>query len=139
MKNACPAERKRSLGGLRSAHQRTPNSPCMLGKMTIQATTLKILMDQLGESSNDEVVCNLAAWINTDARGEFLTVEISPDFAKRVAASNQRTLSERFGVSPTPQPVVTRLPDKYWTGNNGSTSSNDRSGNDTDYSKVCSP
>jgi hypothetical protein len=120
--------RKRSLGGLRSTYQRSPNFPCMLGKMTIQAGTLKILMDQLLESGQDEVLCNLAGWINTDARGEFLTVEISPDLTKPHPASNQMRLTERFGLQPMPELAVTRLPDKYLRSNNGRISSNDADG-----------
>jgi len=134
MKNTLPDYRKRSLGGLRSVPPRSANAPCMLGKMTIQGPTLKMLMEQLIESGEDEVVCNLAAWINNDAGGEFITVEISPDAAKRVSAGNQMSLRERFGAKSPPRPTVTRFVDKYGTvNNNGSASPHDRSTNGSDY------
>jgi hypothetical protein len=133
MKNTCPDYRKRSLGGLRSVPPRNHNAPCMLGKMTIQAPTLKMLMDQLLETGRDEVVCNLAAWINNDARGEFITVEISPDLKTQVPASGKVSLRQRFGTAPSAHSTLTPFIDKYWVGNNGSASPNDRSANDSDY------
>jgi len=132
MKNTCHDYRKRSLGGLRSVPPRNHNAPCMLGKMTIQAPTLKMLMDQLLETGKDEVVCNLAAWINNDARGG-ITIEISADLAKRATAGNQISLRERFATTPSARSTVTPFPDKYWTGNNGSATPNDRSANGSDY------
>jgi hypothetical protein len=108
----------------------------MLGKMTIHAKTLEILMDQLLASCNEEVVCNLAGWINTDARGKFLSVEISPDFAKGVTAANQMSLRERFGERAAPQSSVTRPPNKYCKTKNGSTLTNDRSTNGSDDREI---
>ena len=114
MKNApCPDHRKRSLGGLRSVPPTSANAPCMLGRMTIQATTLRMLMNQLIESGKDEVVCHLAAWINNDGRGEFITVEISPDLKKRVPASSQISLRERFGTTSSGASTLTPFLDKY--------------------------
>jgi hypothetical protein len=111
MKNTCADHRKRSLGALRSVPPRSANAPCMLGKMTIQAATLKILMNQLLETDADEVVCNLAGWINTDARGEFITAEISADLTKRATAG--KSLRERFGNTQAAHSGVTQFVHKY--------------------------
>ena len=73
----------RSLGGLREVSQTNPKAPPLIGSMTIQAETLKVLVQQLNESGGDKVTSNLAAWVNRDANGKFLTVEISPRYTRQ--------------------------------------------------------
>ena len=63
--------------------------------MTIEAETLKVLVQQLNESGGDKVISNLAAWVNRDANGKFLNVEISPRYAKKQAPpSSWNTLEQ---------------------------------------------
>src|SRR5256885_2110101 len=85
----------RSLGGLREVSQTNPKAPPLVGSMTIEAETLKALVQQLNESRGDKVISNLAAWVNHDANGKFLTVEISPRYAKKQAPpSSWNTLEQ---------------------------------------------
>jgi len=88
--------KKRSLGGLREVSQTHPKAPPLVGSMTIQAETLQVLMQQLNESGGETVVSNLAAWMNRDANGKFLTVEISPRYTKKPVPRPQSTLEQFF-------------------------------------------
>jgi hypothetical protein len=80
-KNSTPT--KRSLGDLRAAQKVQPRSPDFLGKMGLQRSTASILIKQLSETTDDEVICNLAGWLNEGANGKFITVKISPRFASK--------------------------------------------------------
>jgi hypothetical protein len=88
--------KKRSLGGLREVSQTNPKAPRLIGSMTIEAETLKVLVRQLNESGGDKVISNLAGWVNRDANGKFLTVEISPRYAKNPTPMSPQSTLERF-------------------------------------------
>jgi hypothetical protein len=88
--------KKRSLGGLRKVSQTNPKAPPLVGSMAIEAETLKVLVQQLNESGGDKVISNLAAWVNRDASGKFLTVEISPRYAKKQMPPSPRNTLEQF-------------------------------------------
>jgi hypothetical protein len=72
-------QRKRSLGALRKNKKTKPQSPDATGKFHFQRHTLREIYGQLTDS-DDEVVCNVACWRNSDQYGAYLTVEISPKF-----------------------------------------------------------
>ena len=72
-------QRKRSLGALRKNKKTKPQSPDATGKFRFQRHTLKEIYGQLTDG-DDEVVCNVARWRNSDQYGAYLTVEISPKF-----------------------------------------------------------
>ena len=88
--------KKRSLGGLREVSQTNPKAPPLIGSMTIQPETLKVLVQQLNESGGDKVTSNLAAWLNRDANGKFLTVEISPRYARTQRPPSLGNTLEQF-------------------------------------------
>ena len=69
--------RKRSLGKLRKNRKTKPRSPDATGKFHFQRHTLKELYEQLRDG-DDEVICNVACWRNSDEDGPYFTVEISP-------------------------------------------------------------
>ena len=71
--------KKRSLGKLRKNRKTKPQSPDATGKLYFQRHTLKEIYGQLTDG-DDEVVCNVACWRNSDQYGAYLTVEISPKF-----------------------------------------------------------
>lgn len=73
-------QRKKSLGKLRQHQKTKPRSPDATGKLYFQRHTLTEIFRQLDEAGSDEVICNIAAWKNDDQRGQYLTVEISPEF-----------------------------------------------------------
>src|SRR5947207_1766067 len=75
--------KKRSLGALRQNEKTKPRSPEATGQFHFQRHTLKEIYRQLANSGDDEVICNIAAWQNSDQDGPFLTVEISPWFVSR--------------------------------------------------------
>ena len=56
-----------------------PQSPDATGKFHFQRHTLREIYGQLTDG-DDEVVCNVACWRNSDQYGAYLTVEISPKF-----------------------------------------------------------
>jgi hypothetical protein len=74
---------KRSLGGLRRNQSTSLNAPEYIGTMRMQRSTLLVLLKQFNESNSNEVICNVAAWENSNANGPFLTVEASPRFAAK--------------------------------------------------------
>jgi hypothetical protein len=69
--------KKRSLGALRKNRKTKPRSPDATGKFRFQRHTLREICRQLTDGDN-EVVCNVACWRNSDEDGAYLTVEISP-------------------------------------------------------------
>ena len=71
--------RRRSLGALRKNKKTKPQSPDATGKFHFQRHTLREIYGQLTDG-DDEVVCNVACWRNSDQYGAYLTVEISPKF-----------------------------------------------------------
>ena len=74
------ARTKKSLGMLRTHEKTKPKSPDATGKLRFQRHTLEAIYEQLNESGDEEVVCNIAAWKNRNEDGAFLTVEVSPQF-----------------------------------------------------------
>ena len=85
-------QRKRSLGALRKNKKTKPQSPDATGKFHFQRHTLREIYGQLTDG-DDEVVCNVACWRNSDQHGAYLTVEISPKF---VSFERRRPNSESF-------------------------------------------
>jgi hypothetical protein len=62
-------------------HQKTkPRSPDATGKLYFQRHTLAEIWRQLDEAGGDEICCNIAGWKNNDQEGQYLTVEVSPEF-----------------------------------------------------------
>jgi hypothetical protein len=84
--------KKRSLGALQKNKKTKPQSPDATGKFHFQRHTLREIYRQLTNGDN-EVVCNLACWRNSDQHGPYLTVEISPQF---VSFERRRPNSESF-------------------------------------------
>jgi hypothetical protein len=41
---------------------------------------LEEISRQLDETGRDEIGCNIAGWKNNDQHGQYLTVEVSPEF-----------------------------------------------------------
>jgi hypothetical protein len=87
---------KRSIGKLRKAPKTKPRSPVMTGKLACQKFTLETLVKQLREKGGDEIACNMAAWTNRDAQGDYLTIELSPLFEKRIPDEVQALTMEEF-------------------------------------------
>jgi hypothetical protein len=73
-------KRKKSLGALRPHQKTKPRSPDATGKLYFQRHTLAEISRQLKDDGGDEITCNIAAWKNNDQRGQYLTVEVSPEF-----------------------------------------------------------
>ena len=81
-----------SLGALRKNRKTKPQSPDATGKFHFQRHALKEIYRQLTDN-DDEVICNVACWRNTDQHGPYLTVEISPQF---VSFERRRPNGESF-------------------------------------------
>ena len=76
--------KKHSLGFLRRNKKTKEKSPDATGTITIQRDLLETIVRQLQSSDEDEVVCCLAAWENTDGNGEpYVTVQLSAKFVSR--------------------------------------------------------
>jgi hypothetical protein len=71
---------KKSLGKLRKATKTKPLSPDLVGKIHVQSEHIAAIMNHLNEKGSDEVVCNIAAWTNRDASGQYLSVQLSPPY-----------------------------------------------------------
>jgi hypothetical protein len=72
--------KKRSLGKLRVAHKTKERSPDMTGTLCLQRHTAALILKAFENTEDDEVVCNIAAWVNHDHEGQYLTVELSPRY-----------------------------------------------------------
>jgi hypothetical protein len=68
-------QRKKSLGALWKNEKTKPRSPDATGKLYFQRHTLTEIYRQLADSGDDEVICNLAGWRNSNQHGSYLTVE----------------------------------------------------------------
>jgi hypothetical protein len=104
----------KSLGSLRAvAEQPTEKHPRFLGKMTLQLHTLSYLWKQASDTQSDEVICNLAGWINHDTSGPFITVELSPKFVSKQQKlpANSNPFAELLGQEdePSREPFKSRL------------------------------
>jgi hypothetical protein len=84
--------KKRSLGALWKNEKTKPQSPDATGKLHFQRHTLREIYRQLTDG-DDEVICNLACWRNSNQHGHYLTVEISPKF---VSFERRRPNGEPF-------------------------------------------
>jgi hypothetical protein len=73
--------KKRSLGKLRVALKTKERSPHMTGTLCLQRHTTALILKAFENTDDDEAVCNIAAWVNHDHDGEYLTVELSPRYA----------------------------------------------------------
>jgi hypothetical protein len=71
--------KKRSLGKLRVAPKTKERSPDMTGTLCLQRHTAAAIVKAFDEA-DDQVICNIAAWVNQDHDGQYLTVELSPRY-----------------------------------------------------------
>jgi hypothetical protein len=62
-----PITKKRSLGKLRTAPKTKPRSPDMTGTLILQRHTAAAIQKKFEDSDADEVVCNIAGWVNQDS------------------------------------------------------------------------
>jgi hypothetical protein len=93
MNNNSPIQPRRSLGALRKTPKTKPKSPNTQGAMKVQRHTIEILMKQLDETGNDEIVANIAGWINEDQSGRYITVELSPRYVSRHQAQREESIN----------------------------------------------
>jgi hypothetical protein len=70
-------------------------APRFIGKIKLHNDLLSYLQSQLSETEAEEVVCNLAGWINNGPNGRFIAVELSPRFTSK----QQRTLGASDVIS----------------------------------------
>jgi hypothetical protein len=88
-KRSTDGSKQKSLGMLYPAKKTKPRSPELTGQLRLQPHTLQALIADLENSDSDEVVCNIAAWLNCDKRGrQYITVELSPSFKLRTERRN---------------------------------------------------
>jgi hypothetical protein len=85
--------KKRSLGKLRVAPKTKERSPDMTGTLYLQRHTAALILKAFENTDGDDAVCNIAAWVNHDHEGQYLTVEISP---KYMAQDSQMQRSNRL-------------------------------------------
>jgi hypothetical protein len=64
--------KKRSLGKLRVAPKTKERSPDMTGTLCLQRHTAAAIVKAF-EDDDDDVVCSIAAWVNHDHEGPYLT------------------------------------------------------------------
>jgi hypothetical protein len=72
--------KKRTLGKLRVAHKTKERSPDMTGTLCLQRHTAALILKAFENTDDDEAVCNIAAWVNHDHEGQYLTIELSPKY-----------------------------------------------------------
>lgn len=92
-----PIRNKRSLGELRRANKTKPRSPDLTGKLRLQRHTLQAIIRDFKKADGEEVVCNIAGWMNQNQHGEYLTVEISPQFLPQTRQSPKRDVFAFIG------------------------------------------
>jgi len=91
-----PIKPKKSLGMLRQAQKTKPRSPNVTGKLALQRHTLRAIVKDLEQNRGDEVVCNIAGWLNRDQLGQYLTVELSPRFVPYEQQTPKRGIFDSF-------------------------------------------
>ena len=74
----------RSLGDLRENQKTKPNSPDLVGRITLKLHTISWIIEQMEQSNTDEVTCNLAGWLNGEGNNKFITVELSPLYVQKI-------------------------------------------------------
>ena len=55
----------------------------MTGTLRLQRHTAAAILQSFEDSDSDDVVCNIAGWVNQDPEGSYLTIEISPKYVAR--------------------------------------------------------
>jgi hypothetical protein len=71
---------KRSFGKLRPVANRTnQKSPTLIGKLTMQQSTLDQLAKEMRQSNRTEIECNVAGWYNADHIGKCNGVGPGPE------------------------------------------------------------
>jgi hypothetical protein len=78
-----PITKKRSLGKLRRNQKTKDKSPDMTGSLRLQRHTAMAITKPFEANDVEDVVCNIAGWINQDHDGQYLTIEISPKYVSR--------------------------------------------------------
>lgn len=71
---------KKSIGKLRTHKGENPKAPKLIGKLTLQRTTMTELVWRFREGNLEALECDIAGWFNIDATGKYITVELSPVF-----------------------------------------------------------
>jgi hypothetical protein len=88
--------KKHSIGKLRRKAKTKEKSPDLAGKLTLQRHALDTITAQFADQDGDELQINLAGWVNVDGEGQYLTVEISPQYPQRSELPD-RSLRFLFG------------------------------------------
>jgi hypothetical protein len=88
--------KKRSIGKLHRNQKTKEKSPDLAGRLALQRHTFDELARQFADQGGDELVCNIAGWANRDADGQYVTVEISPQYPQRSELPD-RSLRFLFG------------------------------------------
>jgi hypothetical protein len=83
---------RRSIGKLRPAARTKPKSPDFTGKLALQRSTFEELARQMRETNADEILCNIAGWVNRDSDGKYVSVELSPRFVRRPVTTTIESL-----------------------------------------------
>ena len=93
---------KRSLGNLRRVHEKTtPKAPDMIGDFVLQQHTYETIAEIFRMTGQKVVTCGIAAWQNKDAKGGYLTVEISPPYKHPAQTHEPDIRDEMFGNDMT--------------------------------------
>ena len=96
MNNNNPTTGRKSLGALRKTPKTKPKSPDTQGAMKVQRHTVETLMRQLDEADADEIVSNIAGWLNEDRSGKYITVELSPRYVSRHERIQREEVTDTF-------------------------------------------
>jgi hypothetical protein len=75
-------QQRKSLGKLRKAKKTKERSPDMTGHITLYDGVVAAIKTHMRDNGLDDAVCNLAAWVNRDANGQYLTVQLSPPYVQ---------------------------------------------------------
>jgi hypothetical protein len=73
-------QHRKSLGALWKHKKTKPRSPDVTGKLSLQRHTLAAIVREIAKTGGEEVICNIAGWMNQNQHGKYLTVELSPQF-----------------------------------------------------------
>jgi hypothetical protein len=96
--NVSESSPKRSFGKLRPvANRANQKSPNLIGKLTMQQSTLDQLTKEMRGSNRTEIECNVAGWYNADHIGKCIGIEISPPYKRPQVAQSL----EEFFEEPT--------------------------------------
>lgn len=85
----------KSLGALRKAKKTKPRSPDLTGQITLLRHTFEAICREFKSSKQDKVVCNIAAWRNTDKNGKpSLNVELSARYVRPASVDDNSDIFE---------------------------------------------